>query len=202
MRKKGHRHGKQSKFRSPGLKMPLKFAFSSDKALEALAFVANEHPGFSPLFVSKVFFYAEKWHLNRYGRPVIADTFIAMPLGPVPSTIKNFIDQNWDWAEKPEGFDKAIRLERRDGFLRLIAAEKVTEFPRLSESDIECLRDAIAFCRDKTAQELSDATHLEKAWAKADPNRPMDYEDFVDDDNPHKDAVIEMAREASRCAVL
>lgn len=182
--------------------MHIKFAFSNEKALEALAFVANEQPGLSPLFVCKVFFYAEKWHLNRYGRPVIADTYVAMPQGPVPSTIKNFIDKNWDWIEKPEGFDAAISVERHKGLLRLHVAKKRTKFPRLSESDVECLREAIAFCKDKSADELSAATHQEKAWANAEANRPMNYEDFVDDDNPNREAVLEAAHETSKCGVL
>ena len=33
-----------------------------------------------------------------------------MPRGPVPSTIKNFIDEKWDWVDRPEGFDEAITI--------------------------------------------------------------------------------------------
>ena len=65
----------------PTSPMAIKFAFSDSKALEALAFIASMRPGFTPLFVSKVLFFAEKWHINRYGRPIIADTYIAMVLG-------------------------------------------------------------------------------------------------------------------------
>lgn len=79
--------------------MALKFPFHETKALEVLAFIAKTSPGLTPLFVSKILFFAEKWHLNRYGRPIIGDTYIAMPRGPVPSAIKNYIDHNWDFPD-------------------------------------------------------------------------------------------------------
>lgn len=180
----------------------MKFSFNQAKAVEALAFIAEEHPGFSPLFVSKVLFYAEKWHLNRYGRPIIADTYIAMPRGPVPSTVKNFIDGNWDWCDKPEGFDDAVRIVRVRGLLQLQPGTRPPDYSRLSESDIECLREAIAFCADKTADELSWSTHQERAWRGAEPNRAMDYEMFIDQDNPAREEITEIAEEHAVYGVL
>src|SRR3954462_6956268 len=82
----------------------LKFVFSEGKALEVLAFIARENPGLSPLYIAKILFYAEKWHLNRYGRPIIADTYIAMPKGPVPSSVRDYIEQNWNWGYQPGDF--------------------------------------------------------------------------------------------------
>lgn len=179
----------------------LKFAMSSTKALEALAFVAQQEPGLTPKYVAKIFFYAEKWHLNRYGRPIVADTYIAMSQGPVPSTIKNLIDENWQYCDKPEAFDATLQIEIKSG-LRRLNAKREPDLSRLSESDRECLVEAIAFCKNKTSDDLSNLTHLEKAWINAEFNRPMDYEDFIDEDNPHREEIIEAAREASRSAVF
>ena len=36
----------------------------------------------------------------------------------------------------------------------------------------------------------------------ADANQAMDYEMFIDDDNPRKNAVIDMAKEAASYGVL
>jgi uncharacterized phage-associated protein len=179
-----------------------KFAFNESKAVEALAFVANEHPGFTPLFVSKVFFFAEKWHLNKYGRPIIADTYIAMPQGPVPSTIKNYIDQNWNWASPPDGINDAIVIDRSGRLPKLMPGKRKSNFEILSTTDIQCLKDAIAFCADKDSDELSDITHFEKSWKEADPNQPMAYENFVDDDNPNKKEIMGMLQENAAYGVL
>lgn len=180
----------------------LKFAFSERKAMEALAFVARARPGFTPLFVAKVFFFAEKWHLNRYGRPIIADTYIAMPRGPVPSTIKDFIDAKWGWVEKPEDIEEAITVDRAKRPFRLMPGSREPDLSVLSETDIECLKAAVEFCAIKTADELSAITHHEKAWQRAPVNGPMDYADFVDDENDIRDEILEMAHEHAACGVL
>lgn len=182
--------------------MPLKFTFNEDKALAALAFLASIERGLTPLFVSKVIFFAEKAHINRYGRPIIGDTFIAMPKGPVPSTIKNYIDENWDWVGKPEGFDRFVAIRRPFGLRELHPGEQPPDDTILSESDRRCLQEAAVFCRGKTARQLSDLTHFEKSWLNAPANRPMEYEDFVDDENPNRDDVMGMMRENAAYGVL
>ncbi len=180
----------------------LKFAFSEAKAIETLAFIANESPGLTPFYVAKVCFYAEKWHFNRFGRPILADTYIAMPRGPVPSTIKNFLDGKWDWVEKPQDLDDAVSIDRTQKWARLFKGKRGPNMALLSQTDIDCLKEAIHFCTSKSAAELSTMTHHEKSWASAEPNRAMDYADFIDDDNPHKAEIAEMAKMDSAYGVL
>ncbi len=182
--------------------MTLKFPFYEKKAVEALAYIAQVRSGLTPLYVSKILFYAEKRHLNQYGRPILADTYIAMPMGPVPSTVKNFIDHNWDWIPKPEEFDSAVVIDRTKGLSRLMPGKRKPDLSVLSQTDVECLDQAIAFCADMSASELSRITHAEKAWLAAGANQPMDYEMFIDDDNPHKDEILSMAREIAVHGVL
>lgn len=173
----------------------LKFALSERKTLETLAFLAERQPGLSPLYVSEVLYYAEKWHLNRYGRPVIGDTYIAMPMGPVPSTVKDYLEEDWRWTNRPDGFEDKIRIDRTKAHPELQSGRLGPSLDALSESDKECLVDAIAFCVSKTPDELSSQSHFEKSWKLAPANGPMEYENFVDDDNPHRDEILEIAAE-------
>lgn len=184
------------------MRQALKFAFNDGKALEALAFIAKTRPGLTPLFVSKVLFFAEKWHINRYGRPIIADTYIAMPRGPVPSTIKNFIDENWNWVDRPAGYDEAVTIKLGPYMRHLMPGLREPNITVLSETDIECLKEAIVHCQDKSADELSEMTHFEKAWRNAAPNAPMDYEDFIDDDNENRHQILEEMKEVAARGVL
>jgi uncharacterized phage-associated protein len=176
--------------------MRLKFAFNPDKALEALAYVAHTKPGLTPLFVAKIFFFAEKWHLNRYGRPIIGDTYIAMRMGPVPSTIKDFIDQKWNWVGKPDGFDDVVKLDNQQALTKLYPGQRRPEFKLLSRSDIQCLKEAIEFCSNKSAIELSETTHEERAWLDADEDRPMRYDLLIDEGEQRQeilDAAVQFA---------
>ena len=80
----------------------MRFQFDEKKGVEALTYVASQWPGVTAFYASKVLFFAEKAHLNTYGRPIVADTFIAMPSGPVPSTLYDFIKGQLDQAGDPE----------------------------------------------------------------------------------------------------
>lgn len=178
------------------------FQFNEQKALAALAFVASEKPGLSAFFVSKVMFYAEKWHLNRFGRPILGDSYIKMENGPVPSTVKNYVDENWDRVEKPAHFDDALKIKRGLWVRWLYRGTGEANFDLLSETDKRCLREAIGFCSGKSKEVLSDLTHEEKAWKEAKPDRPMNYDFFVDDDNPNHAQIVSMMHEQAAYGVL
>jgi uncharacterized phage-associated protein len=185
--------------RSPQKKM-LRFQFDEKKGVEALTYIARAWPRITPFFASKVLFYAEKYHLNKYARPIVADTFIAMPNGPVPSTIYDFINGRLDNAGDPDAILDALEITH-DRYAQL-KGKRDADKNVLSASDLECLDEAITFCRARAFGTLSTLTHQERAWLEAPVNGPMDYAAMIDDDNPHREAVLEEAREFAVYGVL
>jgi len=179
----------------------MKFAVNTEKAVEALAFIASERPRLSQKFFAKIFFYAEKWHLNDYGRPIIADTYIAMKQGPVPSAVRDIILEKWNWTEKPDNFDTSIEIIDDHGLLK-VAAKGGASFDRLSNTDKAMLRKAIAFCADMTADELSTVSHQDRAWYETDRDKPIDVEKMIDDENPERESIMEYALETSISGVI
>src|SRR4051794_6581696 len=121
----------------------LRFQFDEKKGVEALTYIASKWPRITAFFAAKVLFFAEKYHLNRYARPIVADTFIAMPNGPVPSTIYDFIKGQLGQAGDPVAIQAALRFENGISVTALRAADVSV----LSPSDLECLDEAINFCR-------------------------------------------------------
>jgi uncharacterized phage-associated protein len=178
----------------------LRFQFDERKGVEALTYIASKWPHVTAFFASKVLFFAEKYHLNRYARPIVADTFVAMPNGPVPSTLYDFIKGNWAQAGDPDAIDAALTLS--DDRYPTIVARREADLDVLSPSDIECLDEAIAFCRARSFGTLSQLTHQERAWLEAPQNGPMDYEALINDDHPRRQAVVEEAREFAAYGVL
>ncbi|HSX53856.1 MAG TPA: Panacea domain-containing protein [Sphingomonas sp.] len=178
--------------------MALRFQFDERKGTEALAYIAAKWPNVTIFYASKVLFFAEKKHLNAYGRPIVADTFIAMPNGPVPSTLYDFIKGNLGQSGDPEGFREAIDTANHPR----IAAKRPFNNEALSATDIECIDAAIAYCRPKGFGHLSQLTHQERAWSEAYANSAMDYELFIDEDNPNRNEIISEAREFAACGVL
>lgn len=183
----------------------LRFQFDEKKAVEALTYIASQWPGITAFYASKVLFFAEKYHLNRYARPIVADTFIAMPNGPVPSTIYNFIEGELDQAGDPDAITAAITVTKTR-YSRIRAARD-PDFDALSASDVECLDEAIAFCKPYESSpggfsSLSNLTHLEKSWRTASTNGPMSYKAMIDDDNPAREEIIAEAAEFAAYGVL
>lgn len=178
----------------------LRFQFNEKKAVEAITHIASSWPGITPFYASKVLFFAEKWHLNKYSRPIVADTFIAMPNGPVPSTIYNFIKGELDQAGDPEAIVAALTINEER--YRRVTANRAADMQELSPSDVECLDEAMEFCRGRAFDFLSNLTHQERAWLEADQNGPMDYELMIDGDEDVRNAVIAEAKEFAVYGVL
>jgi len=178
----------------------LRFQFNEKKGVEALTYVASKWPGVTAFFAAKVLFFAEKKHLNLYSRPIVGDTFIAMPNGPVPSTLYDFIKGKLDQAGDPDAVMAALGVER-DPYPR-ITAKRTPDLDALSPSDLECLDEAMAFCRGHGFGTLSNLTHQERAWSEAPANGPMDYEHMIDGEGDNRDAVVAEAREFAAYGVL
>ncbi len=179
---------------------PLRFQFDERKGVEALTYIASKWPAITAFFAAKVLFFAEKSHLNRYARPIVADTFIAMPNGPVPSTLYDFIKGRLDQAGDPEAIAAALDIEGTP--YHKISARRQADASVLSSTDVECLDEAIEFCRTKRFGTLSNLTHQERSWLEAAANGPMDYEAMIDLENPSREAVLEEAQEFAAYGVL
>jgi uncharacterized phage-associated protein len=183
----------------------LRFQFDEKKGVEALTYIASKWPSVTQFYASKVLFFAEKYHLNRYARPIVADTFIAMPNGPVPSTLYDFIKGNLDQAGDPDAITQALEISGEQ--YSRIKARRKADSDALSPSDIECLNEAIALCLSYSKKPggfraLSSLTHQERAYLKAPTNGPMNYADLIEDNNPEREAVLEDAREFAAYGVL
>lgn len=178
----------------------LRFQFDEKKGIEALVYIASKWPGLTTFFASKVLFFAEKKHLNRYSRPIVGDTFIAMPNGPVPSTLYDFIKGQWDQAGDPDAIERALSVT--DEKIKRIIPKREPDLNTLSPSDLECLDEAISLCRNRGFGALSNLTHQERAWRDAPANGPMDYEHLIDGDGEERETIIAEAREFAAYGVL
>lgn len=161
------------------------FKLNKQKVLEAIVYILNKIGGSDHHKILKILFYADKLHLNNYGRPVCGDVYRKMTYGPVGSFARDILQIN---ERRLKDFKPIVEAA--------IHTEKVKPFPlsyslrmcdddEFSETDLECLDSAIAFCKDKTFGQLTDETHKEKSWIEASENGVMDYVNFVDEGNPY-----------------
>jgi hypothetical protein len=66
--------------------MAIKFKLNAPKAVEVIVWFANKRPGVDFHTILKLLFFADIYHLNQWGRPIVGDTYNALPYGPVAQT--------------------------------------------------------------------------------------------------------------------
>ncbi len=178
----------------------LRFPYDPTKGLEALVYIAEQWPGIDAFFASKVLFIAEENHINDYGQPIVGDVFKALPYGPVPQAAYDMMSGNDDLSGQSEAIDAALSIERNRR--TRLHAKRPADRSRLAPSDLEALDRALAYCRARSFQEISDETHRRRAYREAPQNGQMDYELFVRDDHPHRREMIASLREFAAYGVL
>jgi uncharacterized phage-associated protein len=160
------------------------FHFAYKKAAQALNFFAIQHGGdIDKVHALKLVFFADRYHLRKYGRPITNDQYWAMRLGPVPSGVKDLFEL--DSASPEERHYAEKYFERGDKHHSIRSLMPVDERV-LSASDLEALHFV-----SKTFQAgfgIVEKTHLYPEWKKHEAcikggstRVPMDYLDFLDD---------------------
>ncbi len=164
------------------------------KALESVVYVSHNT---SNLFnLVKTLYYADKFHLERYGRTISGDHYIAMDDGPVPSGAYDLIKlargDKFAYDEKivEVHAEDAIRTER-DGSNTLVFPRRGPHFDMLSESDIECLDEAIEKYGNMNTSRLWKIVHMEKAFSETDQDKPIPLRKIISLDIPNGQEVLE-----------
>ncbi len=151
------------------------FTFDPQKAIDAILYVANRLKSANMYSVLKILYFADKQHLHRYGRFIFGDRYVAMRLGPVPSGAYDLIKivrGESPLLQCPE-VENAFTM---DGYRVIPYVD--ADMDVFSDSDIECLDQAIEECRDLPFRELKERSH-DQAWQAADENDFMTIESIA-----------------------
>lgn len=170
--------------------MSVEFEFDFAKAREAILYLASRSSnGVEKLTAAKLLFLADKYHLVRFGRPITGDRYFAMPMGPVPTTILDLLNEILEErpSEWTESLSQHLSVDQSGRWPRFVANEPLQpEF--LSESDVRALDEILRRHGSKKPGELIDLTHetpaYEKAWDARGTLRSVriPFEDFFEED--------------------
>ncbi|HSY52167.1 MAG TPA: Panacea domain-containing protein [Thermoanaerobaculia bacterium] len=171
----------------------IRFRFAPEKLVQALVFFARRGVrDLDKMKAAKLLFHADKYHLLKYGRPVIGDQYACMEYGPVPSASLNVMndvvahDKHFRPLAK-DLFDEYLTVEK-SMFRKypVFRARKDPDLDVFSESDIEALDYARKNYGSKPAWKLSEQSHDEPSWRLANEQRApgssviMDYRLFFE----------------------
>jgi len=155
-----------------------KAKFDQRKALHALLFVVTHLSKPANVYnVLKCVYYADRKHLQEYGRQIYGETFYALEHGPVPSAAYEIVKYANGRAKWDLRFPEAIELlEVNDIYL---SARGAVDTDLLSRSDMACLLDAARKYGRMSFGRLKKLSHQGKAFENAGPNGEMKLSDLV-----------------------
>lgn len=174
--------------------------FDYRKATQALNFFAIAAGGrIDMIRALKLVFFADRYHLRKYGRPVTNDTYFAMRLGPVPSGVKDIASQSSFVDETECEYAKRFVSTREQNKIASIAP---VEERALSATDLEALEFAWGNF-GYTERGICEITHVYPEWAKHSSELEsrvasrveMDYRDFLDDPEEDVDPCFALSEE-------
>jgi uncharacterized phage-associated protein len=148
------------------------YTFNAEVALEAILYIANrvDNPTFHR--ISKILYFADKAHLVRYGRFISGDSYVAMKHGPAPSDTYDIL------KAVRFGLDYCYEVAPETAFSvdnYMVIPFRAADLDVFSDSDIECLDEAITLYGTKTFGELTRLSH-DEAWNATGDNEFMDIE--------------------------
>ena len=164
------------------------FSFSHRKATQALNFFAHRAGGsINKMKALKLVYFADRYHLRKYGRPVVGDEYLAMNYGPVASGTKDLVEMSDFLGEEEKTYAKRfIRpTETSLGYSSVADVDAKV----LSESDREALQFAWSHFGRVEKYALAKLTHRYPDWKRHEPalrskvvsRAPMNYRDFLED---------------------
>lgn len=149
-----------------GLLMENPFKVDSQKALEVILYIAEKAQIPDVYHIGKVLYFADLAHLEKYGRFICGDHYIAMKDGPVPSRVFDIMKDVQD-ERKNMILPSAKEAFSVDGYR--IVPQRSAEKDFFSKSDLACLDEAIEKYSSLPFGKLKDISH-DAAYETADMN--------------------------------
>ncbi|WKZ20146.1 MAG: Panacea domain-containing protein [Candidatus Jettenia sp. CY-1] len=132
----------------------------------------------------KLIYFADRYHLRKYGRPVTNDECVAMGYGPAGSKTKD-IAENTSFLNTIESeYNK--KYIKRQGIHDIQSVHDV-DMNVFSDSDIEALEFAVNCFGHLDQFQLAEVPHVYPEWKRFEKKLEsgtgsvftMDYEDFL-----------------------
>ena len=148
----------------------------------------NNKEKFYYLFILKLFFFADRYHLRNYGLPIFLSHYEAMKYGPVSKELDLMLIN----TEKTKSNFKSCQFSSDDILLidnNINKSEAYKAIINKQNDDLlsKSIKEALDFSIDKFSHigrfELANISHDYPEWDKVSENEIMNYLDFFDDIN-------------------
>jgi hypothetical protein len=178
--------------------MRVRYSANASKALEVILWFAHRRDGIDIYHIVKGAFFADKYHITKWGRPITGDDYIAAPFGPLPQVIYGLLRHN-PIEMLALGINGPLPFRVDDA--HRVHGEREPNRARLASSDIEALEHGLSEVDGQSFDDLYEKTHDDPAYVNAVAGT-MDYRDFIAADDPRRSEKISYIEDAAPSAAL
>lgn len=169
-----------------------------EKLIHTIVFFAYNTHYLGKIKLFKLLYLLDFEHFRSTGRSVTGLDYRAWKMGPVPSALV----QQWDDLDEDVAAAIEIQPERIIDYVRENVMPKI-EFSddHFTKRELRLMFEIAGQYRDTKSEKMIDVTHAENgAWAKvwnngAGGDCPIPYSLALDDDDPHRGAILDVANE-------
>lgn len=133
-----------------------------------LYFCTNTDPRFlGKVKLMKLFYFLDFGHIKKYAIPVTFDDYINLEHGPIPTTIKNLVDEVCDDLDSSVLADTVFcETSETSRIMRIVSKRKFTDEDKkyFSKSELEMLDTVCKRFSDSNKKTIEDASHSEAPW--------------------------------------
>lgn len=157
------------------------------KSVQAINYLARKKGGeINKMKAIKLIYFADRYHIRKYGRSIIGDNYWAMKLGPVASNTLDTANLSANMEKDCLRYANDFLAHHKDDTkINNIISKKNVDLGVFSQTDIEALETAYKEFGDKDQFELAETSHNYPEWLKhkkeLDKGKKrirMDYSDF------------------------
>lgn len=160
------------------MQMMQRRAFNSRKALHALIYLTSRLPQPANVYnVLKCIWFADREHLEQYGRQIYGEVYFAPEHGPVPSRAYELVKYVGGRANWP--LDCPEALEALTATRTGISNRIDPDLSLFSKSELICLNNAVQRYGTLSFGQLKRLSHKSAAFRNADPNGDISIDDVL-----------------------
>jgi uncharacterized phage-associated protein len=181
------------------MKTQVSFTFNYRKATQALNQFALKQGGrINKMKALKLVYFADRYHLRKYGRLITNDTYVAMDNGAVPSSTRDILEKTGFIGTQEKDYANCYISTKGRYDLESNAPPDNNVF---SQSDIEAIEFAWKQFGHLDKYAIAQLTHKYPEWLaheetlkqKPQSSIPMDIDDFFDDPSGNVDKCFELS---------
>lgn len=169
-----------------------------EKLINAIIYFAQHTKHLGKIKLFKLLYLLDFEHFRTTGRGVTGLDYHAWKYGPVPVAL----DQEWEEPEADLAAAITIQPEKIIDYVRETVVHQVAfDDSYFSKRELRIMEGLANKYRDELSHKMIDVTHAENgAWAKVwNAGQGFDqriaYTLAIADDDPHREAILEAARE-------